>query len=57
LAYFRHAFRHWFCTACKVPGNVRLKSLTIHHGRHTFKSNAMAGGRTPKSAMRLATPT
>jgi site-specific recombinase XerD len=23
-----------------------LKSLTIHHGRHTFISHALAGGRT-----------
>jgi site-specific recombinase XerD len=24
----------------------RLESLTIHHGRHTFISHALAGGRT-----------
>lgn len=24
----------------------RLRTLTIHHGRHTFISHALAGGRT-----------
>ncbi len=27
-------------------GPERLKTLTIHHGRHTFISHALAGGRT-----------
>ncbi len=27
-------------------GPERLTSLTIHHGRHTFTSHAVAGGRT-----------
>ncbi len=27
-------------------GKVRLRTLTIHHGRHTFISHALAGGRT-----------
>ena len=27
-------------------GPDRLKTLTIHHGRHTFISHALAGGRT-----------
>ena len=27
-------------------GPERLKALTIHHGRHTFISHALAGGRT-----------
>jgi integrase/recombinase XerD len=42
----RHAIRHRFLTACKVLGLARLRSLTIHHGRHTFISHALAGGRT-----------
>jgi integrase len=29
-----------------VLGLVRLETLTIHHGRHTFLSHALAGGRT-----------
>jgi integrase len=33
-------------TACKVLGLDRLRRLTIHHGRHTFVSHALAGGRT-----------
>ena len=27
-------------------GPERLKTLTIHHGRHTFISHALAGDRT-----------
>lgn len=42
----RHAMRRRFFSACKVLGRPRLKSLTIHHGRHTFISHALAGGRT-----------
>jgi integrase len=32
-------------TACKVLGAARIETLTIHHGRHTFISRALAGGR------------
>lgn len=42
----RHTLRKRFRTACKTLGSVRLKALTIHHGRHTFISHALAGGRT-----------
>ena len=42
----RHTLRKRFRTACKVLGCERLASLTIHHGRHTFISHALAGGRT-----------
>lgn len=42
----RHTLRKRFRTACKVLGPQRLSSLTIHHGRHTFISHALAGGRT-----------
>nr|BDD46350.1 hypothetical protein 5 [Pseudomonadaceae bacterium] len=42
----RHTLRKRFRTACKVLGLERLESLTIHHGRHTFISHALAGGRT-----------
>ena len=42
----RHTLRKRFRTACKVLGVERLNSLTIHHGRHTFISHALAGGRT-----------
>ena len=44
--FSRHTLRKRFRTACKVVGTDRLKSLTIHHGRHTFISHALAGGRT-----------
>ena len=42
----RHTIRERFRTACKTLGLERLKTLTIHHGRHTFISHALAGGRT-----------
>jgi integrase len=42
----RHTLRKRFRTACKPLGRARLDSLTIHHGRHTFISHALAGGRT-----------
>jgi integrase len=45
-ALSRHTLRKRFRTACKSLGLERLKSLTIHHGRHTFISHALAGGRT-----------
>ena len=46
LVFSRHTLRKRFRTACRVLGAERLKSLTIHHGRHTFISHALAGGRT-----------
>ena len=46
LVYSRFTLRKRFRTACKVLGAERLKTLTIHHGRHTFISHALAGGRT-----------
>ncbi len=42
----RHTLRKRFRTACKVLGRERLETLTIHHGRHTFISHALAGQRT-----------
>jgi integrase/recombinase XerC len=42
----RHTLRKRFRTACKILGRDRLRTLTIHHGRHTFISHALAGGRT-----------
>jgi integrase len=43
----RHVLRRRFLTACRVLGHERLRTLTIHHGRHTYISHALAGGRTP----------
>ena len=40
----RLTLRKRFLTACKVLGRQRLESLTIHHGRHTFISPALASG-------------
>lgn len=42
----RHTLRRRFRTACWVLGRERLTGLTIHHGRHTFVSHALAGGRS-----------
>ena len=42
----RHSLRRRFLTACKILGHERLRMLTIHHGRHTFISHALAGRRT-----------
>jgi integrase len=44
--FSRHTLRKRFRTACKVLGDARLESLTIHHGRYTFISHALAGVRT-----------
>ena len=44
--FSRFTLRRRFRTACKVLGLERLEDLTIHHGRHTFVSLALAGGRT-----------
>jgi integrase len=44
--FSRHTLRKRFRTACKILGAARLESLTIHHGRHTFISHALAGGRS-----------
>lgn len=42
----RHALRRRFLSACWVLGRERARTLTIHHGRHTFISHALAGGRS-----------
>lgn len=42
----RHTLRKRFRTACRPLGEERLATLTIHHGRHTFISHSLAGGRT-----------
>src|SRR4029079_519385 len=49
----RHTLRKRYRTACRVLGRERLESLTIHHGRHTFISHALAGG-PPLAEMRGA---
>jgi integrase/recombinase XerD len=42
----RRNVRVRFLTACKVLGKTRLAHLTVHHGRHSFVSHALAGGRS-----------
>jgi hypothetical protein len=41
----RAAVRRRFLSACKILGLARLRTLTIHHGRHALTSHALAGGR------------
>ncbi len=45
-AFSRHTLRRRFLTAFKSLGLARLRTLTVHHGRHTFISHALAGSRT-----------
>ncbi len=35
-----------FKSSCRILGKERLKNLTIHHGRHSFCSHALYGGRS-----------
>jgi integrase len=42
----RHTLRRRFQRACQALGHRRMRTVTIHHGRHTFISHALAGGRT-----------
>jgi integrase len=42
----RHVLRRRFLTACRSLDWDRLRTLTLHHGRHTFISHALAGHRT-----------
>jgi integrase len=42
----RHTLRKRFLTACRILSPERQRTLTIHHGRHTFISHALAGGRS-----------
>jgi integrase len=44
--FSRHRLRKRFRTACKVLVAARSELLTIHHGRHTFISHTLAGGRS-----------
>lgn len=46
LILWPFALRKRFRTACRILRAERLKSLIIHHVRHTFISHALAGGRT-----------
>lgn len=38
--------RHRFISSCRILGKERQNDLTIHDGRHSFCSHALAGGRT-----------
>ena len=42
----RQNLRKRFIASCSVLGQERQAELTIHHGRHSFISHALAGGRS-----------
>lgn len=42
----RRNARKRFKAACRVLGRERVAELTIHHGRHSFISHALHGGRS-----------
>lgn len=42
----RFNVRKRFLSSCRCLGPERVKELTIHHGRHSFVSHALAGGRS-----------
>jgi integrase len=42
----RRNLRKRFKVACRCLGPERLAELTIHHGRHSFVSHALHGGRS-----------
>ncbi len=42
----RFNLRHRFRISCKILGEERIERLTIHDGRHSFISHALAKGRT-----------
>ncbi len=42
----RRNARNRFLVGCRVLGADRQHELTIHHGRHSFVSHALAGGRS-----------
>ncbi len=42
----RRNARSRFIAACRVLGSERAAEITIHHGRHSFISHALAGGRS-----------
>lgn len=42
----RFNLRGRFRTGCKILGKERKERLTIHHGRHSFISHALAKGRS-----------
>lgn len=50
----RAAARRSFQSACRCLGKERADSLTIHHGRHSFVSHALDGGKNIVEVQRAA---
>ena len=42
----RQRIRERFLVACRALGDARLETLTVHHGRHSFVSHALQGGKS-----------
>lgn len=42
----RRNARYRYISSCRALGVDRVKGITIHNGRHSFCSHALAGGRT-----------
>ena len=42
----RRNARNRFIVACRALGSARAAEITIHHGRHSYISHALAGGRS-----------
>ncbi|MEW6251811.1 MAG: site-specific integrase [Planctomycetota bacterium] len=42
----RQNARHRFKVACRCLGVERVRDLTVHHGRHSFVTHALRGGRS-----------
>jgi integrase len=50
-----HGGSRSFLSSCKVLGLDRLRTLTIHHGRHTFISHALIGPGRRRARQRAGT--
>jgi site-specific recombinase XerC len=50
----RRNARKRFKAACRCLGRERVAELTIHHGRHSFVSHALHGGRSPVEVQQAA---
>lgn len=50
----RRNARMRFKAACQCLGPERVQDMTIHHGRHSFVSHALHGGRSPVEVQHAA---
>jgi integrase len=50
----RRNARKRYKAACRCLGAARVAEITIHHGRHSFVSHALHGGRSPVEVQQAA---